>query len=425
MLYVLHKLKRYCPGVTSIGLLWGLSLPSQAAIDVTDKLELLGTPTQAQYETQPYARNVWDMQVYGDRLYVGSGNSSNIGPSSNAGLARIHCFDTTTQKFTDAFTTNEEQIDRIIPLNNTLFIPGHDPRGSVPPRIYRLGSDGQWSHVSLEGVHIYDIHEFNRRLWVGRGVFSYQKDALVASDTPNFLNNQPNWNYLPVASIGQSTWRLYNFFQLGQTLLASGEPFLGDDQPGFFAYFPTVNRWTQIINGKRFFPGAPAEISPTRYTIRRDAILNKTTLYIGSVTYNDHQHFPIGLYRASSLNFVRQIPLEFGFIPWDVMVKGRVAYVLSARQDAPQQFTIRVQKSPDLLNWETVLEFKRPAFARSFERINDDFYFGMGIEWRQESQAPQFTFLGSPEESGKIYRIKGTALKGTAVLPSAKQPAAR
>jgi hypothetical protein len=420
MLHILRKLKRYCPGLTSIGLLWGLSLPSQAAIDVTDKLELLGTPTQAQYETQPYARNVWDMQVHGDRLYLGSGNSSNIGPSSNAGLARIHSFDTATQKFTDAFTTNEEQIDRIIPLNNTLFIPGHDPRGDIPPRIYRLGADGQWSHVSLEGVHIYDIHEYNRRLWVGRGVFSYQKEALVAADFPNFLNNQPDWSYLPVASTGQTTWRLYNFFQLGQTLFASGESYLGDNQPGFFIYFPSINRWAQMYNGKRLFPGAPTEIPPTRYTIRRDAVLNKTTLYIGSVTYNDHQHFPIGLYRASSLNFVRKIPLEPGFIPWDVMVKDRIAYVLSARQDAPQQFTIRVQESVNLLNWKTVLEFKRPSFARSFERINNDFYFGMGIEWREESQAPQFTFVGLPEESGKIYRIKGTAL-----LPSVKQPAAR
>lgn len=410
MPHVLQTLKQGCSGLVSIGLLWGLSLPSQA-VDVTDKLELLGTPTQAQYETQPYARNVWDMQVHGTRLYLGSGNSSNIGPSLNAGLARIYSFDTTTQNFTDAFTTNEEQIERIIPLHNTLYIPGHDPRGSVPPRIYYLGPDDQWRYISLEGVHIYDIHEFNRRLWVGRGVFLYQKDALVAADLPNFLNNQPNWNYLPVASIGQTTWRLYNFFQLGQTLMAAGESFFGDDQPGFFTYFPSLNRWVQIIDGKRLFPGAPAEISPTRYTVRRDAVLNRTTLYIASITYNDHQHFPFGLYRASSLNFIRQIPLESGFLPWDVMVRDGIAYILTARQDNPQQFTIRVQQSTNLLNWQTVLEFKRPSFARSFERIKDDFYFGMGIEWRQESQAPPFTFFGSPEESGKIYRIKGASIR--------------
>jgi hypothetical protein len=411
MLHLIHRLKRYCLGVTSVGLLWGGALPCLANVDVTNQLELLGNPTQGQYGTQPYARNVWDLQSYGDRLYVGSGNSSNIGPSSNAGLARIHFFDVATQKFTEAFTTNEEQIERFVLLNNTLYIPGHDPRGDIPPRIYRLGADGQWNYLSLEGVHVYDVHEFNRRLWVGRGVFAYQKNALVGADLSNFSNNQPNWNYLPVASVGQTTTRLYNFFQLGQALMAAGESFLGDEKPGLFTYDPKSDRWLQMTNGKRLFPGAPEKISPSHYTIRRDAVLNRTTLYIGSMTYNDHQYFPIGLYRASGLNFVRQVPLDPGFLPWDILVKDGVAYVLTARQDAPQQFTIRVQKSTNLLNWETLLEFKRPSFARSFERIKDDFYFGMGTEWRADSQAPQFTFFGSPEESGKIYRVKGAALR--------------
>jgi hypothetical protein len=420
MLQILHTLKRFCPGLTSICFMGILSLPSQATVDITDKLETLGNPTQAQYSSQPYARNVWDMQAHGSRLYLGSGNSSNIGPSPNAGPAHIHFFDTATQTFTDAFTTNEEQIDRFVPLNNTVYIPGHDPKGSDPARIYRLGSDEKWSHLTLEGVHIYDLQEFNRRIWVGRGVFAYQNTALVTAELPNFLNNQPSWGYLPVpSSISQTTMRIYNFFQLGKSLFAAGDAYLGDDKPGFFEYLPTSNRWAQVTSGKRFLPGVPPTIAPARFTIRRDAMLNRTSLYIGATTYNDHQYYPIGLYRASSLNYIRQIPLESGFLPWDVMVQEGMAYVLSARQDNSQQFTIRIQKSTNLLNWQTLLEFKRPSFARSFEKIKDDFYFGMGSEWQEESQTSQFTFIGQPEEAGKIYRIKGSSIRS---LPKQHDP---
>jgi hypothetical protein len=410
MSQVIHALKRLYPlmGASLIGI---LALPAQAVVDVTDHLELLGNPTKKQYDAHPYARNVWDMEVEGNRIYLGSGNSSNKGPSPNAGPAHVYYFDTTTHQFIDSFTTNDEQIERFVRLQKTLYIPGHDPRGSDPASIYRLDIGGNWSRIAIDGVHIYDLQEFNHSVWVGRGIFAYERNALISENLPGFLSNQPSWNYLPVPSSIQTTSRIYHFFQVGKTLLAAGSPLLGSDRPGFFEYFPTLNKWLQVTNGKRFFPGAPSSISPDRYTIRKDAVLNRTLLYIGSETYNDHQYYPIGLYRASSLNYVKQIPLESGFLPWDVMVRDRTAYVLSARQKAPNQFIIRVQKSVDLLNWNTIVEFTRPSFARSFEYLKGDFYFGMGIEWQDDTQTSNFTFLGSPEESGNIYRLSGKFIK--------------
>jgi hypothetical protein len=417
----LHKnnaLRRLYLGLTGASLMGLFSLPSQASVDVTNKLEFLGNPSKAQYDAQPYARNVWDMQVEGNRIYLGSGNSSNKGPSPNAGPAHIYFLDPTNPKFTDAFITQEEQIERFVRVQNTLYIPGHDPRGSDPAGIYRLGTDDNWVRIAIEGVHVYDLREFNHLAWVGRGIFDYQRDALTSTDLAGLLSNQPSWKYLPIPSLGQTTARLYHFFQIANTLLAAGAPLLGDNQPGFFEYFPALNEWLQISNGKRFFPGALPSVLPKRYTIRRDAVLNRTTLYIGAATYNDHQYYPIGLYRASSLNYIQQIPLESGFLPWDVMVRDGVAYVLSARQDTANQFTIRVQKSVNLRNWDTLLEFTRPSFARSFEFLKGDFYFGMGIEWENESQTSNFTFLGTPEEAGNIYRLRRKSIQWNRQKPS-------
>lgn len=411
MLQFIHALKRLCPGLMGVSLMGIVTLPAQAIIDVTNSLELLGNPTKTQYAAHPYARNVWDMEVEGNRVYLGSGNSSNKGPSPNAGPAHIYYFDTTTQKFTDTFTTNDEQVDRFVRLQNTLYIPGHDPRGSDPASIYRLGTGGNWSRIAIDGVHIYDLQEFDRSIWVGRGIFAYERNALISANLPNFLSDRPSWNYLPIPSVVQTTSRIYHFFQIGKTLLAAGAPLLGNDRPGFFEYFPTLNKWLQVTNAKRFFPGAPASITPDRYTIRRDAVLHRNLLYIGSAIHNDHHYYPIGLYRAFSANYVKQIPLEAGFLPWDVMVRNQTAYVLSARQKAPNQFVIRVQKSVDLRHWNTVLEFTRPSFARSFEYFKGNFYFGMGVEWEDETQTSNFTFLGSPEESGNIYRISDKSIE--------------
>jgi hypothetical protein len=385
-----------------------LAAPSQA-LDVTDRLELLGNPTEGQYSTRPYAQNVWDMEVYNNRIYLGSGNSSNKGPSRNAGPAHVYYYDTVSSQFGDQFTTNDEQIERYVKLRDRLCLPGHDPKGSTPASIYCLGDTQIWQRTAIDGVHIFDLEEYNNQVWVGRGVFAYQNQALASVDATSFFSsNAPTWTYSAVPSSGIYTWRLYNFFRLGETLMASGEPSLGSSQPGLFSYSSATNQWTQVNNASRFFPGASTSIPKKKYTIRRDAVLNGTLLYIGSRIYNDQQHFPFALYRrATNTSLAVQIPLEAGFLPLDVMVKDGLALVLATRQEAPDRFTNRVYQSTDLVNWSTVFDFERPSFARSFEWVNGDFYFGMGIEWSDESQTSNFTFIGIPEESGNIYRVKG------------------
>ena len=66
---------------------------------------------------------------------------------------------------------------------------------------------------------------------------------------------------------------------------------------------------------------------------------------------------------------------------------------------------VKVIRSPvdKLTDWREVLQFSAPTFARSFEILNDDFYFGLGSEvgnpeqWRQEELNP---------ETGQIIRIR-------------------
>ena len=76
-----------------------------------------------------YARNIWDMTFYDDRLFVGCGNSSNRGPAPNAGPINVWTYRESSGWHSE-FTVDEEHIDRFDILDNVLTIPGHDSRDS-------------------------------------------------------------------------------------------------------------------------------------------------------------------------------------------------------------------------------------------------------------------------------------------------------
>ena len=77
-----------------------------------------------------YNWNIWDLQLFNNRIYLGQGNSSNLPPDSNSGATPITYFDTVTRKMVQEFVVDEEQIDMYKIINGKLTITGHDSTGS-------------------------------------------------------------------------------------------------------------------------------------------------------------------------------------------------------------------------------------------------------------------------------------------------------
>jgi hypothetical protein len=69
---------------------------SQSVSDVTSYVQRIGNPFT---DKSIYGRNVWDMQLFNGRIYMGHGDTN-----SNAGPAQIWSYNPSTQSFTNEFT---------------------------------------------------------------------------------------------------------------------------------------------------------------------------------------------------------------------------------------------------------------------------------------------------------------------------------
>ncbi len=93
---------------------------------MSKQVEFLGNPYRKIYKSDAYvyARNIWDMQVFAGRVFLGAGNSSNKGPAPNAGRVPVYSFNPYNDTFQKEYTVAEEQVDRFRVINEKLYIPG-------------------------------------------------------------------------------------------------------------------------------------------------------------------------------------------------------------------------------------------------------------------------------------------------------------
>ena len=349
--------------------------PSKGEEKTETRLEALGIPGISLFpdSTTAYARNIWDMQAFDGRLYFGMGNSNNHPPAPNAKGGHIWSYDPKSDLFKVEYETDEEQVARFRIIRNRLVVPGHDPTDPwTYGNWYRLEPNGWKKHRTIpKGIHCYDMIEFNATLFAA-------------------LGTKPNENFVLRSKDDGITWeacgirgmRAYTLFTVDSHLHVSlyrgvaawdGKRFQEPDQT---VWFPgnTVRRQVQLVV--------------------RPVCFKDTTIYIGAYRATDHQWTPFGLYAATGTEHIRQIHLPGK--PWDLLVKDGTLYVLSALETkkAEPAFTICVTGTKDLTTWERLFQFKAPTFARSFEYLDGNFYFGLGCEADKTNP-----------ETGRIFRI--------------------
>jgi hypothetical protein len=121
-------------------------------------------------------------------------------------------------------------------------------------------------------------------------------------------------------------------------------------------------------------------------------------VYIGAEPTNDHQWTPFGLFTTSSIDRAELVKPDHE-LPYDILVYDGRCYVLTVLNPWTAAdmggYLMKVWASDDLTSWRELLVFYAQTFARSFEILGGDFYFGLGCQSTQ-----------GPPETGSILRIR-------------------
>ncbi|MFA6197308.1 MAG: hypothetical protein WC656_11775 [Sulfurimonas sp.] len=380
--------------------LFFFTLISLFAKDVTQQIEFVGNPYKEQFADGAfaYSRNVWDLQMYNNLLFIGAGNSANEGPSKNSGNLNLYAYNPKTNGFNSEAIIYDDQIDIFKVLQNQLFIPGNDATGSWEwGNIYLRLANQKWQmYRNLpHALHVYDLTLHDNKIFAGIGL-----NEGAAVGVSNDLGK--SWKVIP---LGES--RVYSFLHLGKELFAL-KKFKTTSQP----YFSVAQYQKDGSFMPRFdisiydmFPDTKFDIKYSRAT--RIISFDDKAIYLGAYKYNSHQTKPFGLYVAklnnNKLN-VKKIELKKGTIPRDIIKRDDAIYVLCSKNSG-DKVTIEVLEfvSNDFSTYKELFSFEYNSFARSFELHEGNFYFGIGSDvdegdvWKMED---------IKKETGNILKYK-------------------
>ncbi len=395
----------------------GRSILVKPGKDVTGALQPLGNPTEARWPSGEwiYARNPWSLREFDGKIYVGSGNSNNEGPASNAGPVDLWALDTRSGTVPEKaeYEVPDEQVDVFRKLSDGLWIPGHDSKVTArdDSRVkgenkrqyimrkmkalvsfpadwaagnahHKVGSEWKTLRTIPNGIHVYDLIDFGGALYAAVATVL---GGMVARST----DRGQSWEELLTKAFPYSRTR---------TL------FVLDDDTGPRLYASTNGGKIYRYDGEhsfaemnvKFFPG----ISELKEVfVARCAPFRKQLAYIAGQKLVDHDWTPLGLFAAPRPDSARALPLPGGALARDLLVHDDVLYVLGSTQPSSRSTRVHVFATRDLTTFSELCFFDAGTFARSFEMLDGDFYFGLGCD-------PELLH----PDTGQILKVPASAL---------------
>jgi len=304
-------------------------------------------------EKNRYARNIWDMQLYKSKIYIGGGNSSNSLPSPNAGRVPLYSIsknDTIQYEYKVA----EEQINLFKIYDDTLYIPGHDATQKWEyGNFYELKNNKWIKYRTIpNALHVYDLVKQGNRIYVALGLIYYKGSILYSEDKKH--------------------WKVYKRYKHRVYSLAS------------------LNN--HIIAGN--------DLVKANYKAIRLKKLQNSLFFISAKLFNDHQSIPVDFCKAEYKNkkiITTKIATPKNFLPYDILIRKNSIYLLLNRK-YKDYYEIKVIKYnyKNLSQFTTVISFRYESFARSFEKRDGYFYFGIGCDTKNIQSS-----------CGNILKIRG------------------
>lgn len=376
----------------------GTSACSQQAPDVTDRLEVLGNPMASDGKTGR-ALNVWDLQSFGGKIYVAGGSTT-----QNAGPINVWAYNPTGQQgFTKEFTVAEEAIEQFRVFGNHLYIPAADPKQGDAHKFYRRSIETPWKLYQSPTpalAHVRDLFETaaGEIVVVGNNRSAIQDPSQPAAAITRDQGTSFQNAGLEKAENAAANWFFTIFPYLGNLYAPSSLLRDTTNQSGVIGVYDSNRQKLELSNtlkSDEFIPRIQLgfEIGPQGpdviYRLWQPMEYKGVLVYpVRSYSYTREK------YQSAYLNsigfFVKR---KMGATPSavifpdrksvgeDTLISNDELYVLSNAKISAEKFRVYVYKTKtpaDLKGWQEVLRFESRNKARSFEYLNNEFYFGLG-----------------------------------------------
>lgn len=335
----------------------------------------LGNPTENCYN-DIIARNAWDMMIFDNKLFVGSGNYT-----VNSGPTQIAYLDLFTNEWSVS-TVPDDEINNFVIIDNTLIAPGIDPIDNWDYGNYYFYNGKDWSTIRSipNGVHNFCMLEYHDIIFCGLGISKNGFPIASSTDIGQPFQQVPFYKNNTLNNTTNSSVydRVYELFVANDQLYAvKGEK----DRLEIFAY-NNINRSFEYINDWTY-----------KILWNEIDILIERGGFFSSVTFQDSYYFSTGLlYKTADARHIEHIELPSETYVVDLYVCNNNLYILGIKFHGNGTYTSCVYMMD---NQEPVhlLEYTDSTYAISFAVDRNSFYIALGYD------------IYVPERSGMIIKL--------------------
>ena len=336
------------------------SCSTQQTVDSISYIEL-GIPTAQRYTEGVSARSPWDMAIFDDKLYIGSGDYD-----ANSGPVDMWCYDLDSETWINSGTLLEEEIDRFCFIDNRLVVPGTDPQEDWSFGNYYVLDNGKWvKYRNIPGgLHTFDIVEFDNMIFAGLGVSSGSYPIVCSADSGKTFNTVPfQKDGKNIQTSDSQKVRVYDLFLFKNTLYATF--MYGDSEITYDLYkyedgvFTYDNQWYGKIHQIKF----------------------TNNIISGKAEFGDNMFFTTGyLYATNDMRNFTRITFPDSQTVYDICKDGKYLYALCGNKLEDGKYNVSVYRNDgkSVTNFFEIFNFVYEVPPLSITCKDECFFIGMG-----------------------------------------------
>lgn len=340
-----------------------ISLTSCAMHETIDSIPYVevGIPSSERYAEGIRARSPWDMAIFDNKLYIGSGDYD-----ANAGPIDMWCYDIENSTWSNSGTLPEEEIDRFCLIDGQLAVPGIDPQEDWTLGNYYVLEGDQWvKRRNIQGgLHTFDIVEFDGMLFAGLGVTSGSYPIVCSKDGGQTFETIPlQKDGENIDTSGSQIVRVYDLFVFKNNLYAAFR--YGDSEITYDLYryengvFVYDNQWYGKIHQIKF----------------------TNTIITGKTQFGDHIFFTTGyLYATEDMANFTRITFPDSQTVYDICKDENYLYALCAGKQDDGKYKVSVYRNDGrtITNFHEIFNFVYEVPPLSMICQKENFFIGMG-----------------------------------------------